>query len=135
MSILAITMLLLVGTVFGISMTLWLIRKLGRTAYRSKLAEGLFLKITAFRPPIAKMERMPPSETPRDAELDLTPQSRDDDDKVLASVLREQLGFTPDETQKALSVVQATIPNGTLENKIVIALRSLCSRDLVGKGG
>jgi len=147
MSIVAIVILLGLGVVLGSVFTVLAIRKLGRASRHSEFWQGLFCRSMAFRIPRTNrvVEITPPSE-PKETEPDTTlgelgqeesPQggqlhpvwipsvldTKQDDDKVIASVLRGQ-GFRADETQKAISVVRATIPYGTLESKIFAALRS-----------
>lgn len=144
MSLTAITILLLVGTAFGVGVCMFLTRKLARAARHSDFWQGVFLKVTGFRYPKSsrvieavttkKEEPKPtepepelePDESPHASQLMWTPNLdiKGDDDKVLAGVLKSQLGFKADEVKRGLEVVRATIPYASLDQKVYAALRS-----------
>jgi hypothetical protein len=114
MPVLAITILLLVGTVFGTASSLWLLRRLGRAANTSNFWEGIFCHITGFMDEPKTVSSAPEPKKAQPPKVD--------EEKFLTDALRSELGFTAKETKDAISYVKEFCPSATIENKIYSAL-------------
>jgi len=105
----------LAGAVLGGLLTVSMLRKLGKKAHSSLIAFGLFTKLSSYTP----------SYTFSVGVVNANDNGQKEEDKELISILKKQMGFKPDQAREATDYALSQNPQGTLEDKIKMALKYL----------
>lgn len=103
----------LAGAVLGMSLTVLVFRKLGRSAQNSLATLDLFTKLTAYNPSYTiNIEH-------------IKPVIKNEDYKEMMIVLKEQMGFKSALAKEAINFAISRIPNETIDEKLREALKYL----------
>lgn len=107
-----------IGLALGIALTIWTIRKLGRKANKSPIANTVFYRLTKYRAIVYNIHRQPYN-------ISLTVHDDEDDEDNLMDVLQRQMGFSSKKAKRAVKHAMGIARNEPLQEKIRVALQSL----------